>query len=228
MSYSQKNSIALFIAILVHVSGVIGILFSPYRDWFISYTPLNLLLMAGLLLFTQRQKNIYFYAFMLICFCAGMVTEGIGINTGYLFGNYAYGEILGNKIAGVPLLIGVNWFVIIFCAGTIIHQLNEWVYKKMSAELQIAGSVQTFSFIADAAMLATFFDWVMEPVAVQLSFWKWLPNGEIPVYNYLCWFIISAALAALYRVMKFDKHNQFAVHLFIIQLLFFLVLQTFL
>ena len=103
MSNNTKNNIALFIAILVHVSGVIGILFSPYKDWFISYTPLNLLLMAGLLLFTQPQKNTHFYSFMLICFCTGMVTEGIGINTGYLFGNYAYGEILGKKIAEVPL-----------------------------------------------------------------------------------------------------------------------------
>jgi len=228
INFQQRNNIALFIAILVHVSGVIGILFSSYKDWFISCTPLNLLLMAGLLIFTQKQKNFFFYVFIFICFGTGMITEVTGVNSGYLFGHYVYGEILGKKIAGVPVVIGLNWFVIIFCAGTIIHKMNRWVYKKMTVELQVSTGVQAFSFIADTAMLATFFDWVMEPVAVQLGFWKWLPGGEIPLYNFLCWFIISAVLAGIFRVMKFDKHNQFAVHLFIIQLLFFLMLQTFL
>ena len=184
--------------------------------------------MAVLLLFTQKEKNIAFYGFIILCFAAGMLTEVIGVNTGYLFGNYSYGDILGGKIYGVPLLIGINWFVIMFCAGTITNGVSEWVYKKLEADNQPSNYVKLFSFITDAAMLATFFDWIMEPAAQQLGFWKWLPGGVIPVYNYLCWFIISAVLLTAFRFMKFDKHNQFAVHLFIIQLLFFLVLQTFL
>ncbi len=228
ISYKQKTNIALFIALLFHVSGVIGILFTPYKAWFISNTPLNLLLMAALLLFTQREKNIAFYGFIILCFATGMLTEIIGVNTGYLFGNYRYGDVLGNKIFAVPLVIGINWFVIMFCAGTITNGVSEWVYRKLEANNQPSNYVKLFSFVIDAAMLATFFDWIMEPAAQQLGFWQWLPNGEIPLYNYLCWFIISATLLTVFRFMKFDKHNQFAVHLFIIQLLFFLVLQTFL
>ncbi|MEP7317291.1 MAG: carotenoid biosynthesis protein [Panacibacter sp.] len=228
ISYKQKINIALFITLLFHVSGAIGILFTPYKDWFIRYTPLNLLLMAALLVFTQRKKNISFYIFLLICFGTGMVTEAIGVNTGYLFGNYVYGEVMGRKLFEVPLLIGINWFVIIFCAGTVVQKLSDWVYKKIAVEIKPSVAVQVFSFITDAALLTTFFDWVMEPVAIKLGFWQWLPNGEIPLYNFLCWFIISAVLLTAFRFMKFDKHNQFAVHLFMIQLLFFLVLQTFL
>ena len=227
-SNKQKNNIALFIALLFHISGAIGILFTPYKEWFISNTPLNLLLMAALLLFTQRQKNIHFYIFIALCFVTGMFTEAIGVNTGKLFGNYQYGEVLGKKVVGVPLLIGINWFVIMFCTGNIVHQLSEWIFKKMPQDAQPSAKIKLFSFITDTAMLATLFDWIMEPSAQQLGFWKWLPNGEIPLYNYLCWFIISAALLTVFRFLKFDKHNQFAVHLFIIQLLFFLVLQTFL
>ena len=100
--------------------------------------------------------------------------------------------------------------------------------EKESQDAQPSAKIKLFSFITDTAMLATLFDWIMEPSAQQLGFWKWLPNGEIPLYNYLCWFIISAALLTVFRFLKFDKDNQFAVHLFIIQLLFFLVLQTFL
>lgn len=227
-SNKQKNNIALFIALLFHISGAIGILFTPYKEWFISNTPLNMLLMAVLLLFTQRQKNIPFYIFITLCFVTGMLTEAIGVNTGNLFGNYQYGEVLGKKVVGVPLLIGINWFVIMFCTGNIVNQLSEWIFKKMPQDAQPSGKVKLFSFITDTAMLATLFDWIMEPSAQQLGFWKWLPNGEIPLYNYLCWFIISAALLTVFRFLKFDKDNQFAVHLFIIQLLFFLVLQTFL
>ena len=42
-----------------------------------------------------------------------MLTEAIGVNTGLLFGTYEYGANLGFKIFGVPLIIGVNWTVLI-------------------------------------------------------------------------------------------------------------------
>jgi len=47
------QDIALFIVLLFHVSGAIGILFTPYKDWFIQNTPLNLLIMAVLLIVTH-------------------------------------------------------------------------------------------------------------------------------------------------------------------------------
>jgi putative membrane protein len=87
--------------------------------------------------------------------------------------------------------------------------------------------VQKISFIIDASLLAVFFDWIIEPVAGKLGFWQW-ENGNIPFYNYVCWLIISAFLLALFQRLPFNKRNIFAVHLLIIQLLFFLVLRTFL
>jgi putative membrane protein len=228
LSQKQKNNIALFLALLFHVCGAIGILFTPYKQWFINNTTVNLLLMAALLIFTQKQKNIFFFAFALLCFFTGMVTEIIGVNTGLLFGRYQYGDILGVKVFGVPLLIGVNWFITIFCSCNIIFLLNEWLYKKLSTDMQPSLAVQLFAFVTDAALLATLFDYILEPTATQLGYWQWLPDGLVPLFNFVCWFIISAVLATVFRLMKFDKHNQFAVHLLIIQVLFFLVLQTFL
>src|SRR4051812_49300045 len=95
LSYKQKNKIALFLALLFHVCGAFGILFTPYKKWFINNTPVNLLLMLALLVFTQKQKNMFFYAFVLLCFFTGMITEIIGVNTGALFGQYEYGNVLG-------------------------------------------------------------------------------------------------------------------------------------
>ena len=51
----KKPAIPLFIAILFHFMGVLGILLTPYRDWFIANTPLTLILM-GILLVASQEK----------------------------------------------------------------------------------------------------------------------------------------------------------------------------
>ena len=184
--------------------------------------------MAALLVFTQEEKSRSFWLFILLTVITGIVVEIIGVNTNLLFGNYTYGNVLGTKVYNVPILIGVNWFITIFCAGSIVYRFSQWVLKKFSSEMQPSFAMQLSSFIIDGAMLATMFDWVLEPVAIKLGFWQWIPQGQIPVFNFVCWFFISAVLLTAFRLMKFRKDNLFAVHLFIIQLLFFLVLQTFL
>ena len=67
----------------------------------------------------------------------------------------------------MPLLIGINWFVIIFCTGTIVNMLDEWIYKKLGTEVTHSAAAKAFAFITDAALLTVFFDWLMEPVAVM-------------------------------------------------------------
>ena len=226
--FSLQN-IALFIVLLFHVSGAIGILCTPYKDWFIQNTPLNLLIMAALLIITQPQKNLTFFLFFAIAFATGFAVEWIGVNTGYLFGNYQYGNVLGSKYGNVPLLIGINWFIIIYCTGIISQKLQNWSNKQLEAmQAAVKPSVQLISFITDGALLATFFDFVMEPVAVKLGFWQWAGSGDIPFYNYACWLVISLLLLIVFKLLPFEKNNRLAVHLFIIQLLFFLLLRTFL
>ena len=125
MSITIKKNIAIATALLFHISGAIGILFSPYKNWFIQNTSINLLVMVGLLFFTQDntdKTNIYkipknligFFAFAFIAFIIGFGVEVVGVNTSVLFGDYKYGNLMGIKLWGVPLLIGVQWFVTIF------------------------------------------------------------------------------------------------------------------
>lgn len=159
----------------------------------------------------------------------GFAVEWLGINTGYLFGNYQYGKVLGVQYDGVPFLIGINWFIIMYCTGVISQKLHNWSNKQLAAmQAEVKPSVQAISFITDGALLATFFDFVMEPVAVKLGYWQWQESGDIPLYNYTCWFVISMLLLTVFRLLPFEKDNPLAVHLFIIQLLFFLLLRTFL
>jgi len=223
-----KKNISIYLAILFHVSGLIGILYTPYREWFIGNTPLNLLLMAALLIWNQQKPNRDFIYFMLICFVTGMVTEMIGVNTGILFGNYAYGTVMGIKLMGVPLLIGVNWFVIVFCCLVLMEKMHHWVKAKYLAEEMSPppAMLESLSVIVDGALLAMAFDWLMEPAAVELGFWQW-EGQAIPALNYACWFLISSALIAFSRKLSFHKLNPFAVHLLVIQTLFFLTLRIF-
>lgn len=228
MNRKLINNIALFIALLFHVSGLIGILFTPYKNWFIQNTPVNLLVMAALLIITQTQKNTYFFFFAIVTAITGFVVEYTGVHTSLLFGNYRYGNVLGYTLFKVPLLIAVNWFIVIYCAGVATSAYENRVLKRLHAKgLAVNVRVQKISFVIDAALVAVLFDWILEPVAVKLGFWKW-QSDKIPYYNYVCWFIVSALLLALFQRLPFKKQNIFAVHLLMIEVLFFLLLRTFL
>jgi bisanhydrobacterioruberin hydratase len=230
MSVLTKKNIAIFIALLFHVSGIIGILFTPYKDWFVQHTTLNLFLMVGLLVFTQPNINRYFFLFIIISIAVGLSVEMIGVNTGLLFGNYTYGDVMGVKWYNVPILVGVQWFVIVYCCGVIMQFVNNWAHQKiidLGEENDRTKKVKSISLIIDAALLATLFDFIMEPVAQQLGFWKW-KNNDIPFFNFTCWFFISGLLLLILNRLPFNKLNPFAIHLFIIQLLFFLALRIYL
>jgi putative membrane protein len=202
---------SLFIALLVHIAGVIGIAFFN-RSFFVAMTPVNLLLMFFLLTWNEISVNRQWLIFLAVAFFTGFVTEIIGVNTGRLFGHYAYGSLLGPKLLGVPFLIGINWFCIVYCSLQLV--LN-WIP---------ALKTQWMGASVFVAFFATLFDWLMEPVAMVLGYWQW-ERGVVPVYNYICWFLISFLLCVIYfRVSPFRK-NAFAIPLLVIQLLFFLVLR---
>src|SRR6516225_4687388 len=88
---SVINKVALFLALLFHVCGLIGILFTSYKNWFIKSTPFTLLLMALLLVLTHTPKNKKFFIFLFVICTIGFSAEVVGANTGLLFGKYNYG-----------------------------------------------------------------------------------------------------------------------------------------
>lgn len=223
-----KFDIATAIAVLFHTIGLVGLLYFD-KKFFLNATPFNLLLSFALLLWTQQEKNINFFLFIIICFAVGISVEIIGINTGMLFGDYAYGDVLGVKLRNVPVLIGINWFIIIYCCGIGIHTLLTKAINRIAADTgKSPAALKALSVIVDGATLAVFFDWLMEPVAVKLGYWVWNADGLIPIFNYICWFAVSLLLLAAFHFIKFNKQNKFAVNLLLIQLMFFLLLRTFL
>lgn len=219
---------ATAIAVLFHVIGLVGFLFFSSTA-FVATTPLNLLLMAGLLFYTQPQKNTAFYIFFTICVVVGIAVEIVGTSTGILFGNYSYGTVLGPGIQNVPFIIGINWFIIMYCCGVTVHLFLQYITARLAEKTgKPSKTIQALSVLVDGATLAVFFDWLMEPVAVKLGYWQWHGNGEIPLLNYVCWFLISMALLFVFEKLSFSRQNKFAVNLLLIQAMFFLLLRTFL
>jgi putative membrane protein len=92
-------------------------------------------------------------------------------------------------------------------------------------EMPLRENVGLWAVIIDGALLAMMFDWLMEPVAIKLGYWTWLTDGGIPTKNYWDWFFVSAFLMIFFRLLKFHKNNQFALHLLLIQTLFFISLR---
>ena len=187
--------------------------------------------MFCLLIWTQTDKNISFLCFLGTCFVVGVSVEIIGVNTGMLFGDYTYGEVLGFQIKNVPLLIGINWFIIIYCSGISIHTLLMKAIKRVAIAIQVKVHValKALSVIIDGATLAVFFDWLHGTRGRKTRLLdlerRWL---NIPCLNYICWFFVSVLLLTVFHFAKFNKQNKFAVNLLLVQVMFFLLLRTFL
>jgi putative membrane protein len=220
--------LATAIAIIFHSVGLIGILF--FKDSLINQAAaLNLLLMFILICLTQSAKNFSFWMFILISVLFGFIVEIIGTSTGLLFGDYAYGRALGPKLFHVPLIIGINWFIVMYSCGISIEMLRRSLSQKTAGRsIERKPILKKLAMLIDGATLAVAFDWIIEPVAIKLDYWRWLGDGKIPDYNYACWFFCSVILLLVFQMTTFEKRNKFAVHLLLIQVMFFLILRTFL
>ena len=200
----RKTEVSIFTIWLVCISGMIGIWLGQ-GDWFLPKTPFNLLLGASLLYWNFPAKNgRRSLAVWTLIYLLGMAVEILGVNTGLLFGEYYYGENLGPKLLGVPLLIGINWVVLIFLTATICKRFikNKWLSCICAALLMVA------------------LDFFIEPVAPIFDFWHW-NSGEAPLRNFTDWFFVSLVLQLLAQKDLYDTKHPLPLHYFASQAVFF-------
>lgn len=202
----MNRKLILFIGIF-YLVGLLGISLDSYKSFFVGLSFFHLLLSFGVLILARKKHSSAFWLFMITAFGLGMLAEWIGVHTGALFGQYQYGHILGPKLLGVPLIIGINWAMLSIVSASLLAtlKLHFWVE------------------VALASLLMVFLDFLMEPVAVKLGFWNW-HNGKIPVFNYICWLLLSLVLQTIYRKWRLNEKNNVAVALFIFMTVFFSVL----
>lgn len=173
---SSKNRICITVIVLFHLVGIIGFIIPSLTVLFIALVPWHLLLMLGVIVFSYDNLDSRFLLFSLITFVVGFAAEYIGVHTSLIFGHYRYGGTLGKKLFEVPLMIGINWFLLIYAAGITLQRSR---LKNMLVR------------ILSGAMILTLLDVLIEPIAVHFDYWHWLDAG-IPFKNYVCWFALSA------------------------------------
>ena len=202
---ANKKNISIFIIWLVHISGFLGMVFYDL-DFFAGFTSINLSLMS-IIIFTNiklTNKNQIFS--LLLIFLVGMLSEFIGVNYGLIFGEYTYGNNLGFKLFGVPLLIGLNWVILtVICAN-----IASILIKNNSILLMI--------ILGTTLMLIM--DFVMEPIAPKLDLWKF-KNLVVPTSNYIGWLIISILTQTIYNIQFKDKEFKISLNLYTAIFIFF-------
>ena len=201
----RKAYIAIAVVFILHMVGFFG-LQSSFRHYFESLTPLNLLIAFALIFYFHqgaRDKQLYFFA---IAFSLGMIVEIIGVKTGFPFGTYYYTEILSLSFMGVPLMIGVNWFLLSY---GILAGLNHFLPK-----------AHYLLKVAIAAFSMTLMDMLIEPFAIRHQLWVWA-SDEVPLANYISWFLISFVLFLFAFKILPEEKNKVAWAVIIIFLAFF-------
>jgi putative membrane protein len=204
----SKNRICITVILLFHLVGLIGFIIPSLTVLFIALVPWHLLLMLGIIVYSYDNLDGRFLLFALVTFLVGFTAEYIGVHTGLIFGHYRYGGTLGTKLFEIPLMIGVNWFLLIYAAGVTLQR------SRLKNRL-----VRIFT----GAMILTLLDVLIEPIAVHFDYWHWLNTG-IPFKNYVCWFALSALLLFIFEQFKFKRQSIVAPALLIAQFVFFAVL----
>ena len=198
----MKKNIFLSIISIFHLVGIIGFLTLP--TIFKSLSPVNLLLSICLVLIAA-EKNIKLYFIIVSVAVLGFLIEVIGVRTGVIFGSYQYGKAFGFSLFSVPILIGFNWAILLYGTSQFCKFKNRIIN------------------IFFGSFLMTFIDFFIEHIASKYDFWYW-ENNQIPVQNYVAWFLISVVLNLLFQKKLSKSNNITAKGFYVIQLIFFVIL----
>ena len=211
--YNNKEFLrfSIFFVWLINISGFFGVL-SDQKDFFLSTSPLAILISFILLLLNYNTRQKGFATALISIITIGFLVEFLGVNYDLFFGSYEYGNNLGYKIGGVPIIMSINWLVLIFLTGSFTEKIipNSLPLK-----------------VIFASLLMVFIDIFLEICAPKLDYWKF--NEEIvPMSNYNSWFIISAICLYIYFRLIKDKEYKLSTNILVIHLAFFGLLSVFL
>jgi len=206
---SLTGKVAVILIILFHAVGLTGFLMPELSPLFVKLVPYHLLLMLVVMLYSYDRVSLRITGFLASVWLTGFCCEYIGVHTGWLFGHYRYGDTLGLQIAGIPLIIGVNWFLLIFSTGAFMQRTK---LRKPAMR------------IVTGAAILTLLDILIEPVAAKLDYWHW-DSSIVPLKNYACWFLISVIMLWGFELFRFRRLNYAGPVLLLVQFIFFLALQ---
>lgn len=208
-----KDSTLINLMIFFFSAGLIFHLIGITRPFVLVITDLTMLAANAAVFYSffRKDGSRRLATWSIITFLLTFLIELIGVKTGLIFGSYQYGDVMFLQIAQVPVVIGMNWVILIL--GSYSLSLS-------------AGSGRYFAPLI-SSIIIVIFDFVMEEVAMQLGYWHWDGNA-VPFQNYIAWFIISLIFTSLLTLYKVSIKNNVLNVYFMIQFLFFLTLRVFL
>lgn len=204
-AFSEKDWFFIRNIIIFYAIGIIGFSIKYTYSIFIHLTPVVLLMSLALLFYYDRKnittKKILFYVFIYI---SSLFIEMYGVNTGILFGDYTYGKGLGVKIIETPILIGINWVLMIYITSSIFTKLKPNFLSQV--------------IIPSSLMIS--YDIIMERAAPKIDMWSWA-NDIIPLQNFLMWGGLAILFHSIRYILKIEINNKMATPIFIAQVLLF-------
>ena len=193
--------------VIFYAVGIAGILLPQTFDLFLRLIPLALLLSSAALAVFHKNFSTRELILFSAIFSISFVIEAIGVKTAKIFGAYQYGTSLGIQIFETPLIIGLNWLLLVYLTAAIVEG-RQW-----PAALKIT----------TASFLMLLYDLVLEQVAPLLDMWYW-QDDRVPLQNYVSWFFLAVFFHTLAYLLQVKIINKLAPVIFICQLLFLLSL----
>jgi len=173
-------------------------------------TPLAILVTACVVAVpVVSERNVGIALWVLGAAVLGFAVEAVGVATGALFGSYSYGSALGPRLLGVPVVIGLNWALV--------------VLGSVSFSARVIAGPWASAILAGA--LTTAFDWILEPFAVAAGYWSWT-GGTVPLRNFAAWFVLAALLSLAFMRLKRSLRSPLPSVALLVQAAFFACLRV--
>jgi putative membrane protein len=183
MKLSRPYSFDIVFIAIIHIAGIIGIRLFP--ELFLRTSFISIVIPLSLFLYRvkpNRKDSILMSLVYIIAF----FSEWIGVCFGWLFGDYTYGDSLGFKLDGVPIIMGLNWLLLCLVSRELVGKL---FYNKSL-------------IIIASSFLMVLMDVLMEPLSDQLDFWSW-KNNIIPFSNYFDWFLVALLNQTIFSFLNY-------------------------
>jgi putative membrane protein len=202
--YRHKPHLLISFLSLFYTVGILLFWIRDTRPLFLFLTPYSLVLTFAAVLLFQKKWMVKWIIACTLVFTGALIIEIIGVRTGLLFGSYTYGNALGIKILDTPVLIGLNWLILVYCTAAIVnHHISNRIIR-----------------IFTGALLMVTYDVLLEYVAPVMDMWSW-ETGYPGIRNFLMWFLVAIVFHSLVQLSDFRIENKPARYLLLIQTLLF-------
>jgi uncharacterized membrane protein len=155
--------------------------------------------------------------FFTITYLFGFTSELLGAKYGWFFGNYYY-NLPSFFFGAEPFMTPISWAIIIYTVYTMTNLILSSLdgMKRLVPGKLIPVGIIILMFIASIdGLMAMNLDMIIDPVAVDpgVAGWVWVNGGpyyNIPISNFIGWFLVTFFATLIYRsyaVVKKNKEN---------------------